>query len=106
MHLGSLLYIFTTDKISQIKTEVLVSVEEDMVNQVEYEVYAYHHKKKLLREAEVSRMLSRRDKQSSAVETGNQSLITWLIKLLSQQNTRQGAGYRNEFGSKRSQFTG
>lgn len=77
-----------------------------MVNQVEYEVYAYHHKQKLMREAEVSRMLSRRDKQSPSVDAGKQSVISWLIKLVSQQNTSQGAGYQKEFGSKQSQITG
>ena len=48
-----------------------------MVNQYEYEVYAYHHKQNLMREAQVSCFLKRR-RNLSRIEN-SRSIYSWLL---------------------------
>lgn len=52
-----------------------------MVTQVEYEVYALHHKQQLMREAQTSRTLNQMRTRKSMKDFRVLPLLTWLRSL-------------------------
>jgi hypothetical protein len=72
-----------------------------MVNQWVYEVFSDHHKQKLLKEAEASRLLKRmRSKSSNSVHLPS-SVVIWLRERMATQKPSRPDHYREaENGSK------
>ena len=60
-----------------------------MVNQWEYEVFAYHHKQKLQGEAAASRLLKGSKEKTSSSEFYHRSKIAWLIEQLAGDKVRR-----------------
>jgi hypothetical protein len=72
-----------------------------MVNQWEYEVFSDHHKQKLLKEAEASRLLKRMRSKSSHSVYLPSSLFSWLRERMATQKPSRPDHYREaENGSK------
>ena len=77
-----------------------------MVNQLEFEVFSYHHKQKLQREAEASRMLKGIEKQTPDRDIHSRSMFAWLIKQLAGHKGRRQEGYRESAKSEQSLNSG
>lgn len=60
-----------------------------MVNQLESDVFLYHHNQKLQREAEASRLLKGVEKKTPDSDIHSRSKIAWLLKQLAGQKGRR-----------------
>ena len=77
-----------------------------MVNQWEFEVFSYHHKQKLQREAEASRLLKGIKEKIPNSDSRSGSIITWLIEQLTGHEVRRQEDYREAMNGERSLISG
>lgn len=77
-----------------------------MVNQWEFEVFSYHHKQKLQREAEASRLLQGTKQKTPDRDIHSRSIITWLIEQLAGHEVRRQEDYREAAKGERSFISG
>jgi hypothetical protein len=77
-----------------------------MVNQWEYEIFAYLHKQKLQGEAGASRLLKGIKEKTSYSDFYPRSKIAWLIEQLAGQKVRRQEGHQEAVKGEQSLISG
>jgi len=77
-----------------------------MVNQWEYEVFAYHHKQKLQGEAAANKLLKGIKEKSSSSDFYPRSKIAWMIDQLAGHKVRRQEEHREAAKGKQSLVSG